>query len=111
MLILWIHVCSCLWWLWKVISYGDDPALTEEFLAAQPWKGEYPGLNTGAGKVEAYIISLYVTTMTITTVGYGDISAENNYERVGYIVMFIAGAFVWGNLLAGEKLVCMCAVS
>jgi len=35
-----------------------------------------------------------------TTVGYGDISAENTAERIVYVVMFIAGAVLWGFLLA-----------
>ena len=52
------------------------------------------------GKMEAYVIAIYVTTMTLTTVGYGDISASNTPERVGYVLFFIIGAFYWGNLLA-----------
>jgi len=31
---------------------------------------------------------------------YGDISADSHTERAGYILFFIAGAYVWGNLLA-----------
>jgi voltage-gated potassium channel Kch len=50
--------------------------------------------------MEAYVISIYVTTMTLTTVGYGDIAASNTPERVGYVLFFIIGAFYWGNLLA-----------
>ena len=38
--------------------------------------------------------------MTLTTVGYGDISADNTGERAGYVLFFIVGAFIWGNLLA-----------
>jgi len=34
-------------------------------------------------------------------------SADNTSERVGYILVFIVGAFIWGNLLA-EVCVCMC---
>lgn len=30
----------------------------------------------------------------------GDISANNTSERIGYVVLFIFGAFVWGTLLA-----------
>ena len=30
-----------------------------------------PLLSTADGKIEAYLISVYVTTMTLTTVGYG----------------------------------------
>ena len=32
--------------------------------------------------------------------GYGDIAAYNTSERVGYTVLFIVGAFIWGTLLA-----------
>ena len=46
------------------------------------------------------MVAVYVTTMTLTTVGYGDVTADNTSERVGFTVLFIAGAFVWGNLLA-----------
>jgi voltage-gated potassium channel Kch len=53
-----------------------------------------------AGKLHIYVISMYVTTMTLTTVGYGDIGAENTGERIGYILLFVVGAFIWGDLLA-----------
>ena len=56
------------------------------------------------GKMEAYVIAIYITTMTLTTVGYGDISANNTPERVGYVLFFIVGAFYWGNLLAEVRL-------
>jgi CRP-like cAMP-binding protein len=111
-----IHMISCVFWLWKVVgscegtdSDGNpllDPATykcpaLEQFLDDQDW-GANPrnGLETSQGKLEAYIISVYVITMTLTTVGYGDIAAYNTAERVGYTVLFIVGAFIWGTLLA-----------
>ena len=36
----------------------------------------------------------------LNQVGFGDITADNSAERVGYVVFFIAGAFIWGKLLA-----------
>ncbi len=36
----------------------------------------------------------------MTTVGYGDITAENTAERLGFTLLFVCGAFVWGTLLA-----------
>jgi hypothetical protein len=39
--------------------------------------------------------------MTITTVGYGDITAETTWERIGYSLFFIVCAFSWGELIAG----------
>ncbi len=43
--------------------------------------------------------------MTITTVGYGDITADNTSERVGYTVFFIVCAFFWAELLAGVTVI------
>ena len=84
----------------KVMGMKIDEV--NDFLDAQSWgQHERSDLMTDEGKIEAYIIAVYVTTMTLTTVGYGDISADNTSERVGYIVLFIAGAFIWGELMAG----------
>jgi len=97
-LIITIHIVSCIWWLWKVLGMSVEE--TNNFLDAQSWSQERQDLSTPFGKMEAYVISVYVTTMTLTTVGYGDISADNTSERVGYTFFFIVGAFIWGNLLA-----------
>ena len=74
---------------------------SQNFLNDLPWGSgrEAPKLETHEGKMEAYVVSMYLVTMTLTTVGYGDISAESTPERIGYILLFIGGAFVWGNLL------------
>ena len=99
-LIMAIHLMACAWWFFKVLFMTFEEI--NQFLDDQAWgRHERHSIHTPQGKIEAYIISLYVTTMTITTVGYGDISADNSSERVGYIALFIAGALIWGNLLAG----------
>jgi len=41
------------------------------------------------------MISLYWTVTTITTVGYGDISGTNNYERAFCSVVMIVGVFAF----------------
>jgi hypothetical protein len=58
------------------------------------------GLHTVQGKLEAYVISIYITSMTVTTVGYGDITAQNTSERVGYTLFFIASSYLWSTLIA-----------
>ena len=62
--------------------------------------GEPADLSTASGKLEAYVISIYLAAMTLTTVGYGDITPVNTFERVGFTLLFVVGAFVWGTLLA-----------
>ena len=98
--IMTLHMVTCAWWLFKVLFMDLEDI--ELFLEGLPWGAgrEAPSLQTHRGKLEAYIVSMYVATMTLTTVGYGDISADNTPERIGYILLFISGAFIWGNLLA-----------
>ena len=99
-----IHILACLWWLMVVLGMTEDEIYA--FLDAQPWgsqfgdEGHVHKIHTEAGRFEAYVISCYLVTMTLTTVGYGDITANNTTERIGYVVLFIFGAFVWGTLLA-----------
>jgi len=40
---------------------------------------------------DQYIVAIYWTVTTITTVGYGDISISNNLERLFTILVMIVG--------------------
>lgn len=102
-LLMSIHIIACSFWLWKVLgaeASGNGHEFIDAFLDSQPFIGERAPLSSNWGKMEAYVISIYVTTMTLTTVGYGDISADNTTERLGYVVLFIVSSFVWGELLS-----------
>ena len=60
------HIVSCLWVL--ISQFVDDDVAT--------WLIDYNHLTAG----EKYLTSFYFTVTTITTVGYGDISATNGLE-------------------------------
>jgi hypothetical protein len=47
-----------------------------------------------------YINALYWTVTTLTTVGYGDITAQTNIEKLYTILVEILGVFVYGYLIA-----------
>jgi hypothetical protein len=125
-LLVTFHIQTCLWWLWKVLGMTVEEV--EANLDSMTW-GLYTryilslcrfvaisrarslscmlyssngrnGLHTVQGKVEAYVISIYITSMTVTTVGYGDITAQNTSERVGYTFFFIASSYLWSTLIA-----------
>ena len=46
-------------------------------------------------KNEIYITGMYYTVTTITTVGYGDISATTTYERIVAIVFMLVGVILF----------------
>jgi hypothetical protein len=53
-------------------------------------------------KLQLYVLSFYFMTTTMTTVGYGDYSANNNVERIYLIFAQLIGvvvfAFISGSL-------------
>lgn len=79
-LILAIHIISCLWVI-VAIMYAED------------MKGTWIEATNMTKKsvTERYIIALYWSVTTITTVGYGDISGTNIAERVFMSFMMLAG--------------------
>lgn len=53
------------------------------------------------GFADRYVTSLYWAVATMTSVGYGDISAVNDVERIVSIVWMVLGAAVFSNLMSG----------
>lgn len=47
-----------------------------------------------------YVAALYWSTFTLTTVGYGDISAVSETERVFNVFVFIGGVAVYASVIA-----------
>ena len=47
-----------------------------------------------------YTVSLYWATATTTTVGYGDISAHTDLERIYAILVMIVGVVAYGYIIA-----------
>lgn len=75
------HIAACLWYL---IARLDD-------LDENTWvmRYEYQDQTTVP---ELYVICFYFTVTTITTVGYGDVSAGTTYERLFCMGLMIVGA-------------------
>lgn len=74
-----IHVISCLWIFFAGFS--------EEFMGTWMDSDEIKGMSDG----DIYLIAVYFAVTTISTVGYGDISANNNIERVFCLIIMIIG--------------------
>ena len=53
----------------------------------------------GAGWATKYIYSLYWAVSTIVTVGYGDITPQNEYEVAVTILIELTGSALFGYLI------------
>lgn len=74
-----IHVIACLWIFFAGFS--------EEFIGTWMESDEIKQMEDG----DIYLIAVYFAVTTISTVGYGDISANNNIERVFCLIIMVIG--------------------
>lgn len=77
------HIITCLWVFADQIVSADSPCWLD--------LGDYESMGTG----DMYLVSLYFTVTTITTVGYGDISATNHVERWFCIFIMLCGVIAF----------------
>ena len=64
----------------------------EDFLSGQ-------GLDN-ASVGERYVTSIYFVSAVITTVGFGDVTGSNTWERLYCVVIMFIGSVIFGTLLA-----------
>jgi len=72
------HIVSCLWIIIASFEVDDPETWMEE---------KYQKLSNG----NQYLTAFYFTITTITTVGYGDISAGTSTEKLGAIFLMLLG--------------------
>jgi CRP-like cAMP-binding protein len=77
------HLISCLWFFISTIEISKN----------RNWVIKY-GVQD-LDEFDLYICSLYWTVTTLTTVGYGDITPDNNLERGVCMCVMIGGVFFY----------------
>ncbi|KAK3281675.1 hypothetical protein CYMTET_10547 [Cymbomonas tetramitiformis] len=56
-----------------------------------------PRDDIDAGKI--YVVALYWAVMTLTTIGFGDVTVQNTSERLLLVVVMLVGAFQYGYII------------
>lgn len=117
------HIIACLWYYlgtidqdedladrtpmlqgWVVREWGtegDNGLQTCDQIAAGeeiPVSGANGTLCMEGGKISRYITALYWAMMTISTVGYGDVTAKTDLEKVGSCLAMLFGALVFAAI-------------
>ena len=114
------HMMACIWYYTAVLEdsmpnwppkYKDNDegsrqlyscAEGEEDNAPDSWL-KFAGLLCAPNSVQ-YMAAFYFSSMTITTVGYGDISATTTAEQAVATVMMFVGAIFFGYLVSTTTL-------
>ena len=77
--ILAIHTVACIWiFIHHDRTFAAEQSQETEELTTWVTVAGYEGLDD----FQLYTAAIYFTVTTFTTVGYGDLSAKNHYERI-----------------------------
>ncbi|KAJ8598336.1 hypothetical protein CTAYLR_002967 [Chrysophaeum taylorii] len=88
------HWFACIWGFVGNLDTNDD--------VSNSWKRKF---ETGSYKWSVenprnqYLISVYFATMTLTTVGYGDVTPQNLTEYSVILVAMFFGGFTWAFVI------------
>ena len=89
------HFVACLWyWLAEFLQPTDGQEDNDYWVVRQELEDDTDGMK--------YVVAIYWAFQTLTTVGYGDISATRDYERLIALIWIILGcgfySYTIGNL-------------
>ena len=87
------HMLGCFWFYTAAIVGLDEDIVT--------WVSVYDdGSALFAEPGTQYLFSVYWALTTLTTVGYGDITPQNDVERMYSLFALLTGALVFGFMLS-----------
>ena len=84
--LLFAHWYACGWYALGAVQWEDDSMITW----SERLKGFYEPTNLGI-----YATSFYWSLTTMSTIGYGDITAANEYERLFSMFVMVTGTAVY----------------
>jgi Ion transport protein len=92
------HVVCCFWFRITTQTVIGVLNPTDDAVLIHTWATEFGFQNIDI--FSQYIASLYWTFATLFTIGYGDISATNEGERVFSIAVMLLGSILFGAIIA-----------
>lgn len=112
---LFIHLCACMWFgtieyaacqipqADPVVSYAPCGCEDGEDCRDWNWLIKYSGgqdqYDLFIQNKSAYMMSLYYSTVTLTTLGYGDITPSNDVEQVVAAMLSLSGGIMFSILI------------
>lgn len=98
------HWCACIWYVIAISEIDNNPPEWRiGWLHQLSDKLGYSVVNA-TDMASSYVTALYFTTSSLTSVGFGNVSANTNTEKIFSIVIMLIGALmhavVFGNVTA-----------
>ncbi|XP_072385478.1 potassium voltage-gated channel protein eag isoform X1 [Diabrotica undecimpunctata] len=80
-------------WLWKLANITQNP-----YSYVWPNDSSTPELINGPSRKTMYVTALYFTMTCMTSVGFGNVAAETDNERIFTICMMIIAALLYATI-------------
>jgi hypothetical protein len=94
-MLFFFHMATCFYIIIAQLIEGELRSTPEN---PKSWLGKY-AFNSETGQpltsIQTYIQSMYFTVTTVATVGYGDITPVNSYEKCYVIGLMIVGVLLF----------------
>jgi len=102
-----LHWIACAWGavlsVEMILDLYDGSTWADSLRVAKP---AMFGSETGENSFELYTASLYWSCMTLTSIGYGDITATNPLECWAALMLMGACGIIWANIIGS-----ICAIA
>mmetsp|Transcript_64725 Transcript_64725/g.204358 ORF Transcript_64725/g.204358 Transcript_64725/m.204358 type:complete len:1065 (-) Transcript_64725:60-3254(-) len=94
------HIMGCGFHLVQVLEKGDgvDP---EDTIGRTNWVLYYSFVDETSSVWSRYMLSMYWSTATLTTLGYGDVVPTTDWERAYCLMAAVIGASMYGYVIGG----------
>lgn len=92
------HWFACIWYVIGLSEVSDNSTVSWLYALGEAINKPYVNftMETGPDEGSAYVTALYFTLTSMTTVGFGNVAANTNGEKVFAVV----------TMLIGGKLLC-----
>eukprot|EP01137_Pigoraptor_chileana_P002342 Opistho-2@2286 len=94
-----MHILAC---IWHIISCHPVIGEGRIHCSSKGWLISSGHVEFVTSKLDAYVVSFYWTVCSMTSVGYGDIIAGTNLERIYACIVMVLGvclfSFIMGNI-------------
>ena len=102
------HIGACIWFMVACFHDGKSVVIKNIYTGVylhvicrclkNSWAHQQ-GLSLNTSSLHDYVASLYWSTTTMTTVGYGDITPYNDRDKIMAISAMITGIILYGYIL------------
>ena len=87
------HWLACIWYVIGLSEVSDNSTVSWLYALGEAINKPYVNFTIGTGPDEgsAYVTALYFTLTSMTTVGFGNVAANTNGEKVFAVVTMLIG--------------------